>query len=60
MDGLNGVSGLGTIGIKLAKALGHKVITVSTSESKRIMELDRGADKFVVSTIPQSMNSKKG
>jgi alcohol dehydrogenase (NADP+) len=33
--GVIGVGGLGTMGIKLAKALGHKVIAVSTSESKR-------------------------
>ena len=50
--GVIGVGGLRTMGIKLAKALGHKVITVSTSESKRLMELDKEAENFVVSTIP--------
>lgn len=33
--GVIGVGGLGTMGIKLAKALGHRVIAVSTSENKR-------------------------
>ena len=46
------VDGLRTMGIKLAKALGYKVITVTTSESKRLMELDKEAENFVVSTIP--------
>lgn len=58
--GVIGAGELGTMRIKLAKTLGHKVITASTSESKRLIALDRGADKFVVSTIPQSMNSQIG
>ena len=58
--GVIGIGGLGTMGIKLAKALGHKVIAVSTSENKRQMALDRGADDFVVSTDPKSMESQQG
>jgi len=45
-----GIGGLGSMGIKLSKALGHKVIAISTSESKREMAMDRGADEFVVSS----------
>lgn len=32
--GIIGVGGLGTMGIKLAKALGHKVVAISTSAAK--------------------------
>ena len=50
--GVIGVGGLGSMGIKLAKALGHKVIAISTSAGKKEMSLQRGADVFVVSTDP--------
>lgn len=33
--GIVGIGGLGTIGIKLAKAMGHKVIAISSSENKK-------------------------
>jgi uncharacterized zinc-type alcohol dehydrogenase-like protein len=32
--GIVGIGGLGTMGIKLAKALGHRVVAISTSSSK--------------------------
>lgn len=32
--GVIGVGGLGTMGIKLAKALGHKVLAISTTAGK--------------------------
>lgn len=32
--GVIGIGGLGTMGVKLAKALGHKVVAVSTSKNK--------------------------
>ena len=32
--GIMGIGGLGTMGIKLAKALGHTVYAISTSASK--------------------------
>ena len=37
--GIVGVGGLGTMGIKLAKALGHTVIAISTSSHKKEMAL---------------------
>jgi len=45
-----GIGGLGSMGIKLSRALGHKVIAISTSESKREMAMERGADEFILSS----------
>ena len=53
--GVIGIGGLGSMGIKLAKALGHRVIAISTSVHKKEMALQRGADEFIVSTDPESM-----
>jgi uncharacterized zinc-type alcohol dehydrogenase-like protein len=53
--GIIGVGGLGTMGIKLSKALGHRVVAISTSANKKDMALQKGADAFVVSTDPASM-----
>jgi uncharacterized zinc-type alcohol dehydrogenase-like protein len=57
--GIIGVGGLGTMGIKIAKALGHEVIAISTSLNKREMALEKGADRFIVSTDPESMSQGK-
>jgi uncharacterized zinc-type alcohol dehydrogenase-like protein len=32
--GIIGIGGLGTMGLKLAKALGHRVVAISTSTNK--------------------------
>ncbi len=45
------------MGIKIAKALGHYVVAISTSEKKREMALQKGANSFVVSTDPDSINA---
>ena len=58
--GIIGVGGLGTMGIKLSKALGHHVVAISTSAAKKEMALSKGADEFVVSSDPESMASGKG
>ena len=42
--GIIGVGGLGTMGIKLAKALGHKVYAISTSSHKEELAKSKGAD----------------
>lgn len=47
--GIIGIGGLGTMGIKLAKALGHEVVAISSSESKAAMAKEKGADVFVCS-----------
>ena len=58
--GIIGVGGLGTMGIKLAKALGHDVIAISTSTTKETMARERGATHFCVSTDPESMKKHEG
>ena len=47
--GIVGVGGLGTMGIKLAKAMGNKVVAISTSSKKEAMAKAKGAEVFVVS-----------
>jgi uncharacterized zinc-type alcohol dehydrogenase-like protein len=51
--GIIGLGGLGTMGIKLAKAMGHKVVCISTSESKKAMAMEKGADHFIASKDPE-------
>lgn len=53
--GVIGVGGLGTMGIKLAKALGHTVMAISTSANKEQMAKDKGADLFCVSKDEESV-----
>lgn len=55
--GIIGIGGLGTMGIKLAKALGNKVVAISTSNKKEQMAKDKGADVFVVSTDPEQVKA---
>lgn len=55
--GIVGIGGLGTMGVKLAKALGHKVTAISTSANKEQLAKDKGADTFVVSTNAESMKA---
>ena len=56
--GIIGVGGLGTMGIKLANALGHRVVAISTSPSKEAMAKEKGAHAFVVSTDEASMKAE--
>ena len=58
--GIIGVGGLGTMGIKIAKALGHKVVAISISASKEAMAKQKGATDFVVSTDPASIAANAG
>lgn len=58
--GIIGVGGLGTMGIKLAAALGHRVVAISTSASKEALAKAKGASAFVVSTDPESMKAEAG
>lgn len=53
--GIIGVGGLGTMGIKIAKALGHTVMAISTSANKEQMAKDKGANLFCVSKDEESM-----
>ena len=47
--GVVGIGGLGHMGIKLAKAMGARVVAFTTSESKRAAARALGADEVVVS-----------
>lgn len=53
--GIIGIGGLGTMGIKMAKAMGHRVVAISTSPNKADLAKSKGADGFVVSTDAASM-----
>ena len=56
--GIVGIGGLGTMGIKISKALGHKVIAISSNGNKEAMAKEKGADSFVVSSDPKSMSTQ--
>ena len=58
--GIVGIGGLGTMGIKIAKALGHDVVAISTSAAKKEMATAKGATHFVVSTDPESVKAHAG
>jgi len=58
--GIIGIGGLGTMGIKIAKALGHKVVAISTSALKEEMAKQKGATDFVVSSDSASIAANAG
>lgn len=55
--GIVGIGGLGHMGIKLAHALGARVVAFTTSEGKRKDALDLGADEVVVSKNRDEMKA---
>lgn len=55
--GIIGIGGLGTMGIKLAKAMGHEVVAISSGAHKEELARSKGADKYVVSTNEESMKA---
>jgi len=58
--GIVGIGGLGTMGIKLAKAMGHRVIAISHTPGKAALATSKGADAFVVSSDPESVKAEAG
>ena len=58
--GIIGIGGLGTMGIKLSKALGHDVVAISSTSSKEQMAMDKGATHFVASKDPESIQKCAG
>ncbi len=58
--GIVGIGGLGHMGVKLAHALGAKVVAFTTSESKRAEALALGADEVVMSRNPDEMTAHDG
>lgn len=55
-----GLGGLGHMAIKLAKGLGAHVSLFTRSENKKQDALDLGADKVILSTDQEQMNSVNG
>ena len=58
--GVVGIGGLGHMGVKIAHAMGAKVVAFTTSESKRRDALDLGADEVVVSRNAEEMKAHRG
>lgn len=58
--GIIGIGGLGSIGIKLAKGLGHKVVAISSSANKEKLAHEKGCDFFVISSDPESIKAQAG
>lgn len=51
-----GLGGVGHMGVKIAKAMGHHVTVISSSDKKRREALvDIGADEYLVSTDATKM-----
>ena len=55
-----GIGGLGHMGVKIAHAMGAKVVAFTTSDSKRRDALDLGADEVVVSRNEDEMKAHRG
>ncbi|HJW00595.1 MAG TPA: NAD(P)-dependent alcohol dehydrogenase [Arthrobacter sp.] len=53
--GVVGLGGLGHMAVKLAKAMGARVVVFTTSESKVPAALELGADEVVLSRDPDAM-----
>ncbi|GAV62307.1 ADH_zinc_N domain-containing protein/ADH_N domain-containing protein [Cephalotus follicularis] len=54
--GILGLGGVGHMGVKIAKAMGHHVTVISSSDKKRVEALDHlGADAYLVSSDTTSM-----
>lgn len=58
--GVVGIGGLGHMGVKIARAMGAKVVAFTTSENKRRDALDLGADEVVVSRNADEMKAHRG
>lgn len=58
--GVVGIGGLGTMGIKIAKVLGNKVVGISSTAKKEKMAMEKGCDVFVASTDPESIKAAAG
>jgi len=55
--GVAGIGGLGTMGVKIAKALGHEVVAISQSMKKEKLAKEKGADYYVASSDPESVKN---
>ncbi|KAL4282105.1 hypothetical protein GQ457_03G003350 [Hibiscus cannabinus] len=54
--GILGLGGVGHMGVKIAKAMGHHVTVISSSDKKKLEALEYlGADEYLVSTDAEGM-----
>ncbi|KDP45902.1 hypothetical protein JCGZ_15462 [Jatropha curcas] len=54
--GILGLGGVGHMGVKIAKAMGHHVTVISSSDKKRVEALEHlGADEYLVSSDTTKM-----
>jgi uncharacterized zinc-type alcohol dehydrogenase-like protein len=58
--GIVGIGGLGHMGVKIAHAMGARVVAFTTSEGKRQDALQLGADEVVVSRDEAQMRAHRG
>ena len=58
--GIVGIGGLGHMGVKIAKAMGAKVVVITTSASKVDDAKRLGADEVILSTDPEQMKDNVG
>ncbi len=58
--GIIGIGGLGHMGVKLAKAMGARVVVITTSPSKVEDALRLGADEVILSTDEAQMKANAG
>jgi len=60
MVGIMGIGGLGTMGIKIATAMGNTVVAISSSDSKKELALSKGAKHYVNYNDEASMKAMTG
>jgi uncharacterized zinc-type alcohol dehydrogenase-like protein len=58
--GIVGIGGLGTMGIKLAAALGHRVVAISSGSLKESLARSKGAHDYVDTKDPDSVSKEAG
>lgn len=58
--GVMGIGGLGHYSILWAKAMGATVVAMSHSDKKRDVSLQLGADDYIVTSDPESLDRYKG
>lgn len=58
--GVVGIGGLGTMGLKIAKALGHTVVAISSSNKKEAISKEKGAHLYVNMSDPDSIKACEG
>ena len=58
--GVAGIGGLGTMGLKLAKSFGHRVVAISSSNKKLYLASEKGADAYVNTSDSKSMKEEAG